>query len=198
MTDIGFKSFGVRARQDRQQDDFYETDPFAVEKLIEKLSENHIPIPATIIDSSVGRGSIANVFEDTGRKVIGYDIVDRGWQGTILKDYRFVTERCVPKHETIMIVENPPYKLSLEFIQHGLSLIKDGNYLCSLQKIQFLESERRKPFFESTPPKYVFVFSKRCMTYRDGQFEKYKSSMMCYAWFVWEKGYKGDTILKWI
>ena len=36
------------------------------------------------------------------------------------------------------------------------------------------------------------------MTYRDGQFEKYKSSMMCYAWFVWEKGYKGDTILKWI
>lgn len=27
---------------------------------------------------------------------------------------------------------------------------------------------------------------------------KYKSSAVCYAWFVWEKGSKEDTIVKWI
>lgn len=198
MTDNGFKSFGVRARQDRQQDDFYETDPFAVEKLIEKLTENHIPIPATIIDSSVGRGSIAKVFENTGRKVIGYDIVDRGWQGTILKDYRFVTERCVPKHEMIMIVENPPFKHSQQFIENGLNnILRKGEYLCSLQRIQFLESKSRKSLFNEHPPKFVFIFSERIKCEKDGIKSK-NGSMMCYAWFVWEKGYKGDTLLKWI
>lgn len=24
------------------------------------------------------------------------------------------------------------------------------------------------------------------------------SSAMCFAWFVWEKGYKGDPIIKWL
>ena len=24
------------------------------------------------------------------------------------------------------------------------------------------------------------------------------NSTMCFAWFVWEKGYSGDTIIKWI
>ena len=198
MTDNSFKSFGVRARQDRQQEDFYETDPFAVKKLIEKLAENYIPIPATIIDSSVGRGAIAKVFEDTGRKVIGYDIVDRGWQGTILKDYRFVTERCVPKHETIMIVENPPFKHSQQFIEHGLNnILQKGEYLCSLQRIQFLESKSRKSLFNEHPPKFVFIFSERIKCEKDGIKSK-NGSMMCYAWFVWEKGYHGNTILKWI
>ena len=33
--------------------------------------------------------------------------------------------------------------------------------------------------------------------YKQNKIEK-KSSAVCYAWFVWEKGYKGDTIVKWI
>ena len=193
---ISAKYLGVNGAEERQKEDYYATDPNAVKDLVRKLQEHNITIPHTIVESSVGGGSIANVFKNNGHKVIAYDIKDRGYADTTITDYLFVGK--LPTDDDVMIVENPPYKLSLEFIQHGLSLIKDGNYLCSLQKIQFLESERRKPFFESTPPKYVFVFSKRCMTYRDGQFEKYKSSMMCYAWFVWEKGYKGDTILKWI
>ena len=31
-----------------------------------------------------------------------------------------------------------------------------------------------------------------------GDFEKYKyNSAVAYAWYIWEKGYNGDTILKW-
>lgn len=33
---------------------------------------------------------------------------------------------------------------------------------------------------------------------RNGDFEKYKSSAIAYAWFVWVKGYQGDTVIKWI
>ena len=33
----------------------------------------------------------------------------------------------------------------------------------------------------------------------NGDFKKYNyNGAVAYAWFVWEKGYKGDTILKWI
>ena len=33
---------------------------------------------------------------------------------------------------------------------------------------------------------------------RNGDFDKYKSSAVAYAWFVWQKGYKGDTVIRWI
>lgn len=31
-----------------------------------------------------------------------------------------------------------------------------------------------------------------------GDFSKTKSSALCYAWFIWEKGYDGQTTLDWI
>ena len=33
---------------------------------------------------------------------------------------------------------------------------------------------------------------------KHGEFEKYKSSAACYAWFVWEKGYTGKPEIDWI
>ena len=42
-----------------------------------------------------------------------------------------------------------------------------------------------------------FIFSERIKCEKDGIKSK-NGSMMCYAWFVWEKGYHGNTILKWI
>jgi hypothetical protein len=31
----------------------------------------------------------------------------------------------------------------------------------------------------------------------NGDFDKYGSSAAAYAWFIWEKGYKGETTVKW-
>lgn len=31
----------------------------------------------------------------------------------------------------------------------------------------------------------------------NGNFKAFGSSAAAYAWFIWEKGYKGETILKW-
>ncbi len=69
-------------------------------------------------------------------------------------------------------------------------------------KIQLLESEKRRELFEDYPPKYVYVFSKRVNPWRNGSpvDEKGKpwSSTMCFAWFVWEVGFKGEPIIRWI
>lgn len=62
----------------------------------------------------------------------------------------------------------------------------------------FLEGKARKAFFEENPPKVIYVASGRLNCAKNGEFDKYPSSAVAYAWFVFEKGYKGDTIVKWI
>jgi len=38
------------------------------------------------------------------------------------------------------------------------------------------------------------------MCAKNGDFEskKKEGSAVAYAWYVWEKGYKGETVIKWI
>ena len=61
-------------------------------------------------------------------------------------------------------------------------------------KVQFLEGKARKQFYIKHPPKRIWVSSSRLSCGKNGDF---KPSMIAYAWYVWEKGYKGDTTLKW-
>ena len=68
-------------------------------------------------------------------------------------------------------------------------------------KLQFLEGKERKALFKNFPPKVVYVSSSRIMCAKNGDFEKMREgggSAVAYAWYVWEKGYKGDTVVKWI
>ena len=66
-------------------------------------------------------------------------------------------------------------------------------------KVLFLEGGERKQFFLKHPPKTVYVSSSRIICAKGGDFEKYKkSNAIAYAWFVWEKGYTGETVVKWI
>lgn len=189
-----FRQLGTHSKEEREKNDFYATDPNAVKDLIVMLDKYNIAIPKEIVETSVGAGHIAKEFEKIGCNVTGYDIVDRGYPNTIIRDYLTVDK--LP--DGCMVIENPPFKRNVEFLKHSLSLIKEGQYICTFQKIQFLESQDRKPFFEENPPKYVFVFSKRTNTYRNGDMSKYKSSAMCFCWFIFQKGYKGDAIIKWI
>lgn len=65
-------------------------------------------------------------------------------------------------------------------------------------KIQFLEGQARKKLFEKYPPKYVYVNSKRQLCAMNGKFEKYNATAICYCWFIWEKGWKGEPVIRWI
>lgn len=65
-------------------------------------------------------------------------------------------------------------------------------------KIQFLEGQARKKLFEEYPPKYVYVNSKRQLCAMNGNFKKYKAIAICYCWFIWEKGWKGEPRIRWI
>ena len=167
----------------RQEHDFYATDPIAAEWLIQLEELNH-----NIYEPACGQGHLAKVFENHGFNVKATDLIDRGYgQGGV--DFL----ACEDKFDGD-IVTNPPYKFSLPFIEHSLSLIPDGHKVCMFLKVQFLEGKERKKFFEENPPKRVWVSSSRIKCGKNGNFAE---SMVAYAWYVWEKGYHGDTTLKW-
>ena len=96
------------------------------------------------------------------------------------------------------IVTNPPYKYAKDFVEKSLNVIKSGCKVAMLLKLIFLESVSRKELFNENPPRYVYVFSKRIICAKNGKFDEYPSSAIAYAWFVWVKGYRGNTVIKWI
>lgn len=129
-----------------------------------------------------------------GYIVVSTDIIDRGygcaftfWKQDFLS-YEDTNVECD-------IITNPPYKLAQEFVEKALDLVEDGRKVAMLLKLTFLEGIKRNKLFKENPPKKVWVFSKRIKCAKNGEFEKYPSSAIAYAWFVWEKGYKGPIIL---
>ena len=101
--------------------------------------------------------------------------------------------KCTEKYNGD-IVTNPPYKYAQEFIEHALELIEDGNKVCMFLKVQFLEGKRRRALFEKHPPRTVWVSSSRIRCGKNGTF---KTSMVAYGWFIWTKGHKGETTIRW-
>lgn len=66
-----------------------------------------------------------------------------------------------------------------------------------LLKLQFLEGKERRKLFDEHPPKTVYVFSNRVKCGKNGIFTNIRPAM-AFAWFVWVKGYKGQTTIKWL
>lgn len=172
---------------ERQTEDFYATSPASVEALlkVEKFSK-------TILEPCVGMGHIAEVLRRGGHNIIAQDIVDRGYTDTIIKDFLMQTEN---KND---IVTNPPYIMAKDFAEHALNISPDGTKIAMFLKLTFLESQSRKELFTKYPFKTLYVFAQRQNCARNGEFDKYPSSAVAYGWYVWEKGFSGDPVIKWI
>lgn len=98
------------------------------------------------------------------------------------------------------IITNPPYKFAKEFIEKSLEILRDGNKCAMFLKIQFLEGKARKKLFTKYPPKKIYVSSSRLLCAKNADFDGMKAgggSAVAYAWFIWEKGFQGQTTIEW-
>ena len=197
-----FKTLGAsnHTHKERQNEDFYATDPVATEWLL-KLENIH----DVVIDNSVGEGDLMFPIIKSGRKVIGFDIVNRFSQHP---GFEFRNENWLDFNPDKLlnadIIFNPPYKLAQEFVEHSINLVEEGRKVCAFLKLQFLESKKRKELFEKYPPKIVYVSSSRILCAKNADFTGMREaggSAVAYAWFIWEKQnvYKEDYItqIKW-
>ena len=176
---------GTEDSKPRAEHDFYATEPKAIEELmkIETLAQR-------IWEPACGQGHLAEPMKRAGYEVRASDLIDRGYgEGGV----DFLEEHQQWDGD---IITNPPYKLAELFIRHGLEIVPEGRKVCMFLKLQFLEGKGRRHLFNKYPPKAVWVSSGRIKCGTNGNFEGC-SSMMAQAWYIWEKGYKGPTILRW-
>nr|DAT64308.1 MAG TPA: adenine-specific methyltransferase [Caudoviricetes sp.] len=176
---------------ERQFNDYYATEPKAVKLLLEKESFSKI-----VWECACGEGHISDVLKEHGYIVYNSDIIDRGYSGTVVKD--FLKENSL---NTMDIVTNPPYKIAKNFVEHALDISADGVKIAMFLKLTFLESKTRKKLFEKYPFRTLYVSSSRLQCAKNGDFEKYKNgtgTAVAYGWYVWEKGFNGKPTIEWI
>lgn len=173
----------------REENDYYATPASCTEKLLEK--EHFV---GSILEPCCGEGHISKTLKKYGFKVSSNDLINRGY-GETFKD--FLTEDFKIYDN---VITNPPFKYAQEFIEKSLSL--SNNKVAIFAKLQLLEGVKRREMFKNSPLKKVYVFTKRQTPLRNGQAlnpnGKKWASTMCFAWFVFEKGYNGQPMIDWI
>lgn len=184
---------------ERAENDFYTTSPIATNKAYEWCKKNIGIDNWKVWECACGNGRIAEVLKEKGVNVVAAsDLIDRGY-GEV-SDF-FSQEEM--KNDANVIFTNPPYNIALDFLKHSYKIMEDGDYYIFLGRIQFLEGKERGKFFADNPPKYVLVHSERVKCYKDDKKEydsngKEVSSAVAYAWFLFEKGFKGKTQVDWL
>lgn len=186
--------------EDREENDYYATHPKAVEMLLDLEQFNN-----NIMEPCCGEGHISKILETHGYNVRSMDLINRGY-GECGVDFLQFNEEV-----NADIITNPPYKLAQEFVEHAMNIITDGHKVAMFLKLTFLESSSRKELFKKYPPKKIWVSSSRIPCGKNGDFydrdkegnikydkngnPKEVSSAVCYAWFIFEKGYSGPMII---
>lgn len=169
----------------RRKSDFYET-PYSMTRHI----LNRLPINKneTILEPSCGNGAISKVLKEFGiKKVIENDIS----RGQDFLEYE--------GEKVDWIVTNPPFSLTQEFIKKGKEI---SDNILLLLPLSYLHGKQRYDEIytdEDYKLKGVYVFTRYPLLgdelRPDG---KYRTGMMVYAWFHFERGYSGESTIQWI
>lgn len=196
MSLSGGQLAGGNSTTQKAENDFYATDPKTVELFLKKFEVNNSTANLnTILEPACGTGNICKVLRKhfPNAKIEANDLIYRGYGkgGVDFLNYDGNAD---------MVITNPPFSLAKEFIEKALTI--SNKYVIMLCKIQLLEGISRKSMFETTPLKYVYVHTTRQATWKNGEQldpnGKKWATTMCMAWFVWDKNYDGEPIIKFI
>lgn len=133
---------------------------------------------------------MSKVLELAGYEVVSTDLINRGY-GQSRIDFLMEQRLLAPE-----IVTNPPFHLAKQFLRHALHL--RAVKIVFLLRLAWLEGLERMDIFTKHPPARVLVSSRRIPFARAGTDRGAGgSSMVPFAFFVWELDHAGATELKW-
>lgn len=180
-------TIGYVTGAERQNEDYYATEPKALELWPKLVDFNDVWEPA------VGGGHLAHVIKNNNKLSRVSDIIDRGFENTEIIDFL-----NYKGHWSGDIITNPPFKLANEFLEKSMEITNDGAKIALFLPIRYLEGQARYKVIQKYPPKEIWCSVKRLTCAKNGDPEIFKKgSATAYAWFYWEKGFKGDPIVKW-
>ena len=182
---ITTSGFHNNSAHERETNDFYATSPVALEKLLEKESFDNV------WECACGMGNLSEVLKAKGIHGKSSDLINRGYGEQI----DFLNHNIDWRGD---IITNPPYREATAFVYKAIETLKDGRKLAMIFPQRYLSSKTRYKLFTQYPPKIVYAFSGRIGCALNNNFNLHSNSAVDYLWIVWQKGFKGDTILKWI
>lgn len=180
MTGKNFSCNNVAGQ--RKKSDFYET-PYSMTGRF--LEEEYFDSALSFCEPACGKGAIVKVLQEITENITSYDIEKNFLLDDAHYDY---------------IITNPPFSLAYEFIQQAKKLTRKKfafllplSYLHGKKRFDHVYSDREFPLAG------VYVFTRYPMLgeplREDG---KYNTGMMVYAWFVFDRTYEGEPIIRWI
>jgi hypothetical protein len=145
-------------------------------------------------DPACGGGNIPAAFEAQGFEAIGSDIRDR-FSEHFIGPINFLTypHKLPTRHTDApieIIVSNPPYKHSENFIRRALSL--KPRFVAILLPLSFLSGQARgSGLFAEHPPRWVAYLSKRPTMPPGNKIAElgdaaFKGGKICYCWMIWD------------
>lgn len=182
-------------KEEREHNDYYATDPQAfIDFLWAFQDRDGEELSRKIWEPACGEGNLAKVLMKRNHLVLGTDKIDRGF-GNV---YDFLGNKERMKWEGD-IITNPPYKgsMDIDFVKRSLDIVSKNRWVIMLFKVQFLASKKRYFLFQELNPRYIYVHSSRIKIWKNNE-DDGGSNALDYAWFVWQKGYQGETITRWI
>jgi len=154
---------------------------------------NEIDFNCSVLEPCCGDGAIVKILKKYFKedKIICYDIKDGEDKNFLLNEYN--------KYD--YIITNFPFKNINRFILKGFD--NCTKQLCVLMKTDFLSGiERYLTVYNNKKNfrlKYIYEFVRKPLLdnfVRDDG--KYKTGIEAYCWSVFEYGYKGEPIIRWI
>lgn len=179
MDQINLQLTGGNNKGSRRDLDFYPTPKECTIALMDfiKLNRN-----AVVWEPACGDGAMSNVIREYCDQVIETDI-------TLGQDY------LITKIECDVIITNPPFNLSADFIKKA---VEEADVVCMLLKSQYWHAAKRQNLFIETNPMYVLPLTWRpdFLEHTRQPGDKKGAPTMEVAWTVWRKGYDGNTFYK--
>lgn len=186
------KNFSLNSNK-RNKNDYYQT-PYSMTKQLLEV-EN---FEGKILEPSCGAGAIVKVLRDHKKSVDYCDLNNDFSLTGIFKDFKDFINDDFDRYDNI--ITNPPFSLAKEFILKAKQIA--NNKIAMLLPLNYLHGVARyNEIYKDTtfPLKAVYVFCRYGLledTIReDGT---YKAGMMVYAWYIWDKSYKGEPVIRWL
>lgn len=177
------KGTSIAGRKRDDGIDYYQTPIWATRALLEREM-----FEGSILEPCCGAGAISKLLSNCTSSDIRTDKDVYEGKGIDIFSYK--------NNSFDNIITNPPYKYAQEIIEKSLEIAR--HKVTMILKLCFLESERRYQMFKSTPLKIVYVFCKRVQMYPEGTEKPKNSGTIAFAWYVWDKNYKGKPQIDWI
>ena len=169
------KNFSANNTGKRRKSDFYET-PYSITKQLLEVER----FEGSTLEPACGNGAISNLLKCTA-----YD-----------KETDFLKET----RQFDNVLTNPPYSLAFEFVLKAKEVAKKK--IAFLLPLSYLHGKKRFDYIyqdKKFPLARVYVFTRYPMLGDELRSDgKYRTGMMVYAWFIWDKDYTGEPIIRWL